>query len=46
MGAERIAKVGVLNYIGLVYALIFGIAIFGEHYTAQTGLGILLGVAG
>jgi drug/metabolite transporter (DMT)-like permease len=38
--AERIAKVAVLNYIGLVYALIFSVAIFGEHYTAQTMLGI------
>jgi drug/metabolite transporter (DMT)-like permease len=44
--AERIAKVAVLNYIGLVYALIFGVTIFGEHYTAQTVLGIALVVAG
>ena len=44
--AERIAKVAVLNYIGLVYALIFGITIFGEHYTAQTVLGISLVVFG
>jgi drug/metabolite transporter (DMT)-like permease len=44
--SERIAKVAVLNYIGLVYALIFGVAIFGEHYTAQTLLGISLVVAG
>ena len=35
-----------LNYIGLVYALIFGVTIFGEHYTAQTVLGISLVVAG
>jgi drug/metabolite transporter (DMT)-like permease len=38
--------VAVLNYIGLVYALIFGVTIFGEHYTAQTMLGICLVVAG
>ena len=44
--AERIAKVAVLNYIGLIYALIFGVTIFGEHYTAQTVLGISLVVAG
>ena len=44
--AERIAKVAVLNYIGLVYALLFGVTIFGEHYTVQTVLGILLVVAG
>ena len=44
--SERIAKVAVLNYIGLVYALIFSVTIFGEHYTAQTVLGISLVVAG
>jgi drug/metabolite transporter (DMT)-like permease len=44
--SERIAKVAVLNYIGLVYALIFSVAIFAEHYTAQTMLGICLVVAG
>jgi drug/metabolite transporter (DMT)-like permease len=44
--SERIAKVAVLNYIGLVYALIFGVTIFGEHYSAQTVLGISLVVAG
>ena len=44
--SERIAKVAVLNYIGLVYALVFGVTIFGEHYTAQTVLGISLVVAG
>jgi drug/metabolite transporter (DMT)-like permease len=43
---ERVATVAVLNYIGLVYALIFGLAIFGEHYTVQTMLGISLIVAG
>lgn len=44
--AERVATVAVLNYIGLIYALAFGITIFGERYTAQTVLGILLIVAG
>ena len=44
--AERVATVAVLNYIGLVYALIFGLTIFGERYPAQTVLGILLVVAG
>ncbi len=44
--SERIAKVAVLNYIGLIYALVFGVTIFGEHYTAQTVLGISLVVAG
>ena len=44
--AERIAKVAVLNYIGLVYALIFGVTIFGERYSTQAVLGIALVVAG
>ncbi|MEO8043847.1 MAG: DMT family transporter [Spartobacteria bacterium] len=44
--SERIAKVAVLNYIGLVYALIFSVTIFGESYTAQTVLGISMVVAG
>jgi drug/metabolite transporter (DMT)-like permease len=44
--AERVARVAVLNYIGLIYALIFGLTIFGEHYSAQTIFGILLVVAG
>jgi drug/metabolite transporter (DMT)-like permease len=44
--SERIAKVAVLNYIGLVYALIFGVTIFAERYPAQAVLGILLVVAG
>ena len=44
--SERIAKVAVLNYIGLVYALIFSVTIFGESYTAQTVIGISMVVAG
>ena len=44
--SERIARVAVLNYIGLVYAVIFSITIFGEHYPLQSVLGILLVVAG
>ncbi len=44
--SERIAKVAVLNYIGLVYALIFSVAIFGESYTTQTVIGISMVVAG
>jgi len=38
--------VAVLNYIGLVYALTFGVTIFGERYAARTVLGISLVVAG
>jgi drug/metabolite transporter (DMT)-like permease len=44
--SERIAKVAVLNYLGLIYALTFGVTIFGEHYATQTVLGISLVVAG
>ena len=44
--SEQIARVAVLNYIGLIYALIFGVTLFGEHYSAQTVLGISLVVAG
>ena len=44
--SERIAKVAVLNYIGLIYALLFSVTIFGERYTTQTVLGISLVVAG
>lgn len=44
--AERIAHVSILNYTGMIYALIFGIFIFGEHYPAQTIIGIALVVLG
>ena len=44
--AERIAHVSILNYSGMIYALAFGIFIFGEHYPAQTILGIALVVVG
>jgi len=44
--AERIAHVSILNYTGSIYALAFGVFIFGEHYPAQTILGIALVVIG
>jgi len=44
--AERVATVAVLNYLGLIYALVFGLTIFGERYSAQTVVGICLVVAG
>lgn len=44
--AERIAHVSILNYTGMIYALIFGVFIFGEHYPAQTIAGIALVVLG
>ena len=44
--SERIAQVAVLNYVGLIYALLFGVTLFGERYTVQTVLGISLVIAG
>ena len=44
--AERVAHVAILNYTGLIYALAFGVFIFGEHYPLQTILGIALVVVG
>jgi drug/metabolite transporter (DMT)-like permease len=44
--AERVAHVSILNYTGLLYALAFGVFIFGETYSAQTVLGIFLVVFG
>jgi drug/metabolite transporter (DMT)-like permease len=44
--AERVATVAVLNYVGLIYALIFGLTLLGEHYSIETILGIVLVVAG
>jgi drug/metabolite transporter (DMT)-like permease len=44
--SERIAKVAVLNYLGLIYALTFSVAIFGETYSAQSVLGILFVITG
>jgi drug/metabolite transporter (DMT)-like permease len=44
--AERVANVSILNYTGLIYALAFGVLIFGETYTLQMLLGISLVVLG
>lgn len=44
--SERVAHVSILNYTGLMYALGFGIFIFGEVYPAQTIVGITLVVVG
>lgn len=44
--AERLAHVSILNYTGLIYALAFGVLIFGEVYTTQTILGISRVVVG
>ena len=44
--SERVAYVSILNYTGLIYALAFGVFIFGEIYPAQTLAGITLVVLG
>jgi drug/metabolite transporter (DMT)-like permease len=44
--SERLAYVSILNYTGLIYALAFGVIIFGEVYTTQTITGIALVVFG
>lgn len=38
--AERVANVSILNYTGLIYALLFGVFIFGESYSLQMMFGI------
>ena len=44
--SERLAYVSILNYTGLIYALAFGVFIFGDVYTMQTMIGIALVVVG
>lgn len=44
--SERIAKVTVLNYLGVVYALLLGLLFFGESPSWQDLAGILLVLAG
>jgi drug/metabolite transporter (DMT)-like permease len=44
--SQRLAHVSILNYTGLIYALAFGVVIFGEVYTTQTLLGIALVIGG
>lgn len=44
--SEKVAKVSILNYLGIIYALFFGWLIFDETYTLQTAAGILLVTAG
>ena len=44
--SERIAITASLNYLGILYALIFGVFFFGESYTASIITGIIFVVAG
>jgi drug/metabolite transporter (DMT)-like permease len=43
---EEVSKVSILNYIGLIYALLFGYFLFDEQFNLLTYLGMLLVIAG
>lgn len=43
---EKIAKVSILNYLGIIYALFFGWLLFDEHQHLSILFGILLVVGG
>lgn len=43
---DKVANVSILNYLGVLYALLFGALLFGEHYTMLTFGGIALVLAG
>ncbi len=43
---ERAASVAIVNYTGLIYALLFGWFVFGEVQTLQSLLGMILVVGG
>jgi drug/metabolite transporter (DMT)-like permease len=44
--SERIAITSSLNYLGIIYALIFGVVFFNESYTTSIITGIILVVSG
>jgi drug/metabolite transporter (DMT)-like permease len=46
LNAEKVANVTILNYLGILYALIFGFFVFNESYHLGTIGGILLVVSG
>ena len=43
---EKLADVSILNYLGVLYAIGFGILVFDEIYTFWTILGILFIIGG
>ena len=43
---EEVSKVSILNYIGLIYALLFGFFLFDETFNITTYMGMGLVVAG
>ncbi|MBL0054049.1 MAG: EamA family transporter [Bacteroidetes bacterium] len=40
--AEALGKVSIVQYIGIVFALIFGVLLFGETYTVLMLFGIAI----
>ncbi|REE01067.1 DMT family transporter [Marinoscillum furvescens] len=44
--SEELSKVSILNYIGLIYALLFGWVLFDETFNLMTYLGMALVIAG
>lgn len=43
---DKVANVSIINYTGIVYAMIAGYLLFGEHYGIGSILGIALVIAG
>ena len=46
--SEELSKVSILNYIGLIYAILFGWFLFDETFNLMTYVGmglVILGVA-
>lgn len=43
---DKVAKVSIIQYIGVVFAVVFGIFIFDEHYSVAALAGLALVVAG
>jgi len=43
---EKVAGVAIINYSGLIYALLIGSLVFGEQQTAESLAGMLLVVFG
>ena len=42
----KVSKVAIFDYLGVVYALIFGFILFNEYFNAPTYLGIALVLIG
>lgn len=44
--AEKLANAAILNYLGIIYALAFGLLFFNEHYGLVSLIGIALVLSG